>query len=213
MEALVRPAPESSRRSAWGDRSRRSPLCAFSHSFLTGRFWKQDRAFSDAAYGHKILTPDADPEDILLRSAEKTTDAIKKGSFPQNGKVIFAWLRRVVLNTALDAYRRPQSRAGRNTEEPDSVPELESPGRSPESISQDRQIAERYDLCLSDLSERQRNAWLLHASGDSYRDIGEVLEIQPGTVAATIHRARKLLRACFEEHGFSTVFAGAAHAT
>jgi RNA polymerase sigma-70 factor, ECF subfamily len=54
--------------------------------------------------------------------------------------------------------------------------------------------------CLAALPERQRLVVFLRYFADlSYREIAETLEIEVGTISATLHAAHDSLRAALEE--------------
>jgi len=100
-----------------------------------------------------------------------------------------AWLWRIVVNVARDVARR--SRFADLS--PDELAELATLGV--EAAGQRDLRAE-----LRRLPERQRLAVFLHYYADlPYEDVARLLEVAPGTVAASLNAARKTLRHSIEE--------------
>jgi RNA polymerase sigma-70 factor (ECF subfamily) len=103
--------------------------------------------------------------------------------FRQEGP-LEAWLWRIVLNVARDAARRSRfaDLSG------DELAEIASLGGDTSSASD---LHEE----LRNLPERQRLAVFLHYYADlPYEDVAALLDVAPGTVAASLNAARKTLR-------------------
>lgn len=95
-----------------------------------------------------------------------------------------AWLWRIVVNVARDVARRSRF-ADLSADE---LAELATLGGEPNDASDLRQE-------LRALPERQRLAVFLHYYADlPYEEVARLLEIAPGTVAASLNAARKTLR-------------------
>jgi RNA polymerase sigma factor (sigma-70 family) len=129
----------------------------------------------------------------LLRDGEAALDVVQDGfalalarrqTFRNEGS-LEAWLWRIVLNVARDELRSQKRQRSR-------------------PIEQRRQVRDEYDdelrAELVALPERQRLAIFLRYYGDmSYAQIGEVLGITAGTVAASLNAAHRTLRRDLEE--------------
>jgi RNA polymerase sigma-70 factor (ECF subfamily) len=100
-----------------------------------------------------------------------------------------AWVWRVVINVARDVARRSRF-ADLSAEE---LAELATLGADPTGGSELRGA-------LRDLPERQRLAVFLHYYADlPYEAVARLLDVAPGTVAASLNAARKTLRHRIEE--------------
>jgi RNA polymerase sigma factor (sigma-70 family) len=103
-----------------------------------------------------------------------------RSSFAARGS-LDGWIWRSVLNKARDHLRR------RDAYQLDP---------SHEAVVADYSLDRAaIRAAVATLPTRQRHVLFLHYFGDlDYQTIGEVLKIQPGTVAATLHAARAALR-------------------
>jgi RNA polymerase sigma-70 factor (ECF subfamily) len=99
------------------------------------------------------------------------------------------WLNRIVLNRGANLRR---SRARRQTE-----PEVETVSPAPSALDESTRTETREQLtrALATLSERQRMiVTLFDVDGLTSTEIGERLELAPGTVRWHLHEARRVLR-------------------
>lgn len=105
------------------------------------------------------------------------------------------WLHRIVVNTCHDHLRR----AGRVTEVPlHAVPDPASPGSMEERLVMGSELQE----ALAALSPEYRAAVILvDGEGLSYAEAAEVLDVERGTVASRLNRARALLRDRLTDRG------------
>ena len=104
------------------------------------------------------------------------------------------WVFGIARNTCIDEYRRRRRRAW---DEPGDIVDL-SP--TPLSVSVRNQEAEHLSQALTQLPVKYREILVLyHFEHLKYGEIAEVLDLPMGTVMNRIFRARKKLRAVFDE--------------
>jgi RNA polymerase sigma-70 factor (ECF subfamily) len=147
---------------------------------------RYQRPVYNAAYWILHNADDANDvaQTVFLRVAEHA------GDYDPNYKV-FSWLYRIAVNEALNVHRRL------DREEPlaDGV-EFEADGDEP---LQRLEAAERARLlrgALTEMSMTDRTVLTLrHFAELSYRDIGEVLELDEKTVKSRLFEARQRLKA------------------
>ena len=99
------------------------------------------------------------------------------------------WLMRIVLNRGANLRR---SRTRRETE-----PEVEAVSPAPSALdeSERAEARELFTRAMTTLSERQRMiVTLFDVDGMSSTEIGEMLDLAPGTVRWHLHEARRTLR-------------------
>jgi len=137
------------------------------------------------AFARVAVSVTGDPERARDAVQEAFATAVqKRGRFRGEGP-LEAWVWRMVLNAARSDVRR--HRPAFASDEPAAVN-----GR-PEKDAELR-------AALARLPERQRTAVFLRYYADlDYAAIGEVLDIEGGTVAATLNAARAALRSGLEE--------------
>lgn len=128
------------------------------------------------------------------RAEELTQDTFVRvwerlGYFKAEGGFFVAWLKRIAVNLVLSDRRL---RARRPVEQPGDEATL--PGSRPSSgTSIDLEKAVR------SLPPRARAVFVLHdIEGYRHEEIGRLLDINPGTSKAQLHRARRLLREVLE---------------
>lgn len=106
------------------------------------------------------------------------------------GESAFAsWLHRLTVNTVLTEFRTTRRREARvfGVEDPTA---METPGAPPAP-------GLRLDLeqAIATLPPRARVVFVLHdVEGYTHEEIARLLELEPGTSKAQIHRARQLLQ-------------------
>jgi RNA polymerase sigma-70 factor, ECF subfamily len=124
-----------------------------------------------------------DRESALEAVQEGFADALRHaGQWAGRGS-LEGWVWRCVVNRARKARRRPVAEPTADQPEHDA-------NRA------DRELIER----LAALPERQRLVVFLRYFADlEYREIAAALEIETGTVSATLHAAHAGLRATYEE--------------
>lgn len=106
------------------------------------------------------------------------------------------WVFGIARNTCIDEHRRRKRRAW---DEPGDVADLRP---SPMQDASRYQRAEILERALQDIPPMYREVLVLyHFEHKKYKEIAEVLELPLGTVMNRIFRARKKLRAAYEQHG------------
>jgi RNA polymerase sigma-70 factor (ECF subfamily) len=107
-----------------------------------------------------------------------------------------AYLLRVTRNLCLDARRRTDP-----THPLDTCREMPDGRAGVEEAVHGRTLAEAVRHAVAALPDGQREALILHQyEGMGYREIAEILDCPPGTVASRIHLARAALRRCLHPH-------------
>ncbi|HEU4722135.1 MAG TPA: sigma-70 family RNA polymerase sigma factor [Gemmatimonadaceae bacterium] len=146
------------------------------------------RTYMEQAYrvAYRVVGHREDAEDLVQEAflaAYQYLDSFEVG------RPFGPWLMRIVLNRGANLRR---SRARRSTE-----PETEGVSDAPSALEE----TERSDLgrvlheALGTLSERQRMiVTMFDVDGLTSAEIGEMLELAPGTVRWHLHEARRHLR-------------------
>ena len=179
---------------------------------------------------HRVQAGDAEAFEALVRAHEKTVYnlALRMTGHPQDaedmaqeaflkayrslgdfrGESKFSvWLYRIVSNVCLDHLRRqsrrPASSLTAEDEEGESVQwDVPDESQSPEKLLERKLTREAVQRGLAALPQEQRQILLLREMrGLSYEEIGEILNLEPGTVKSRIFRARKRLCAFLEREG------------
>ena len=117
------------------------------------------------------------------------------GSF-RGESALSTWLYRLTSNAAIDLLRRRKRRPVVSlTTEDQEVLDLPDDSASPQKELEKRELREAVRQGLDRLSPDHRQVLLLREmEGLSYREIGEVLHLEEGTVKSRIARARLALR-------------------
>lgn len=115
-----------------------------------------------------------------------------------------AWIHKITVNLCISEYRR--RRAGKRAGLTLSLDaplagtddlRLDPPGRErqPHERIHDGDARRAVEAAVADLPEEFRHAVLLRdLQGLSYEEIGEILDVPPGTVRSRIHRGRLILQ-------------------
>lgn len=107
------------------------------------------------------------------------------------------WVFGIARNTCIDEHRR---RKRRSWDEPGDVADIAT--ASPLQDAARSQRADLLERALVELPPMYREVLVLyHFEHRKYTEIAEILELPLGTVMNRIFRARKKLRALYEEHG------------
>ena len=118
-----------------------------------------------------------------------------------------SWLYRIVANVCMD-FRRRQSRRPSSSltvedEEGETLElDIADESQSPEALLERKLTREAVRRGLASLPDEQRQILLLREiQGLSYEEIGEAMNLEPGTVKSRIFRARKKLCAFLLQDG------------
>ncbi len=113
----------------------------------------------------------------------------------RGGRRFDAWLHRITMNLAIDAYRRRQARpdAAPLPPRPSSLPSVA--GTGPAEGLDRREVQAIFLRLARRLSPQQRAVFVLkEMNGLDSDEIAAALEITPSTVRNHLHQARKILR-------------------
>ena len=129
------------------------------------------------------------PDDAADAVHDAFTKVLKKPeAYNASNGPLTPWFLRVVRNHCIDMIRR------RRPGDVD-VETLSEPGPNPERSLEIAQRDQGLQLALKRLSAGQRQIIVLRDYMDlSYAEIGDVLEVAPGTVMSRLHRARLALK-------------------
>ncbi len=145
------------------------------------------KLFSAAMYGLclQYASDEDDAKDILQDGFVKVYQKIDQ---VKNPKAFPGWIRRVMINTALEKYRSQVLLQRMD----------ESQQIWKEEVSEDvldRLSAEALLTLIKELSPKYKMVFNLYAiEGYSHREIGEMLQISEGTSKSNLSRARSILQ-------------------
>lgn len=126
-----------------------------------------------------------DAMDILHEGFIKILNNIGKY---QPGTSIVAWMRRIIVNTAIDYYRM-QSR--RRTEDLETAYDVQS--FEPDALS--KMTVQEIVSCIQQLSPAYRSVFNLYVvDGFSHREIADMLDITESTSRSNLVKARTKLK-------------------
>jgi RNA polymerase sigma-70 factor (ECF subfamily) len=107
------------------------------------------------------------------------------------------WLSRIAVNVSIDRWRRNRRRADTFTPlaDDDHAASLADAGSPPDGAVTARETAERLQVALAALPERQRAVVVLrHYQDLSLEEIAQALGMSLGTVKSSLHRALVRMR-------------------
>ncbi len=145
----------------------------------------KDRVYSFALrfFGDESLAADL-TQDVFVKLYRRLNDFRGDSKFE-------TWLYRVVANACIDDLRKRRRYLPWLT---DGHPSQVSGRNVPEENAAKRQAAHAVNAAISKLTPTLRVPILLrYMEGLSYEEIGEVLELSPGTIASRLNRGHKLL--------------------
>lgn len=118
------------------------------------------------------------------------------------------WLHRIVYTKAIDLLRS----RGRETALPDEADAVPTPederyarspawARPPDELLLSREARRALEDALAELTPVQRAVFeLREVEGRSTEEVGDILDMPPGTVRVNLHRARLRLRTLLAQH-------------
>jgi RNA polymerase sigma-70 factor (ECF subfamily) len=162
----------------------------FIQACVNNERWAQRKLYEDnfgslIGVGLRYANNQEDALDILHESFIKIFRNIVKY---QPGTSLSAWMRRIVVNTAIDYYRK-QTR--RRTEDLQQAYSVSSSEPSPLSYLSVEEILD----CIQKLSPAYRAVFNLYViEGYAHKEIAEILEITESTSRSNLVKARIKLR-------------------
>lgn len=138
----------------------------------------------------RMVSSPEDAQDVAQEAFLSAWKALPK--FRMDAK-FSTWLYRLTVNAATDLLRRRRENQSLDDEQNPVVLPDSAPG--PEEEAQRTERREILRRCIGQLSENHRKILLLReVSGLDYQEIGQALELTPGTVKSRLARARRELR-------------------
>ena len=170
-------------------------------------------AFSDLMAIHEkqvynlCLRMTGHPEDAQDLAQEAFIKAWRGLQFYKFESSFSTWLYRLTSNVCIDFLRQQKRRASgslimTNEEGEETELEIADPSPLPEQQAEIRENQSQIAAALLQLEEEFRLALTLRVVDDlSYEEIGEVLDLKPGTVKSRIARARTKLKKILLQNG------------
>lgn len=145
---------------------------------------------------HRVLG-DADLAADVVQEA--FLSVVRKGPRFEERARFTSWLFRIVLNRAIDLRRRvrrgPLTGPGAGDAGDDPFAAIRAQGAGPAATARDAERAEIVRAAIARLSPKLMEIVVLrYPEGMSYEEIGELLDLPPGTVRSRLNRAHAALR-------------------
>ena len=162
--------------------------------------------YQDRVY-HITLKMTGNEEDAFDLSQETFLKAFRSLKSFRGEASFGTWLYRMASNLCVDFLRKKKRRGASNLvsldEEADGRPrELPDLRYEPQNELERKETREKLRAGLRKLPEEQRLILVLRdVEGLSYQEIGDVLQLELGTVKSRIYRARARLAALLTEEG------------
>jgi RNA polymerase sigma-70 factor (ECF subfamily) len=119
-------------------------------------------------------------------------------SFRGGPSALNAWLACILINACRDRVRyemrRPSVPLQVDQDGATNKIPLPSPGQSPQDYAEAQDLSLLLEACLARLSSEHRDVLILDKVGFEYAEIGEILELEIGTVKSRLSRARARMR-------------------
>lgn len=149
----------------------------------------QDRLFTSLSH---IAGSHADVEDV---AQDAFLQAYRNLATFRQHCAFYTWLYRIALNLWYTRARSQRTRAGLSEARQVNEDDRMDPHGTPVDALQRREHAQQIRQALNALSEEHRTILVLRGvEGFDYDRIGEILELNAGTVRSRLHRARAEFR-------------------
>lgn len=168
----------------------------------TAAFAEVVRRYQDRLYGgvFRLLDSAEDARDVVQETflqAYRSLDSFKGDA------LLFTWLYRIAINTAISLKRKRKRMLVRTgleegylTLDPPDPSEYSRPGFALEQAEQ----GQRVHRALQRLSSEHRIVLVMkELEGQSYEQMSELLQVPIGTIRSRLHRARLELRELLEQ--------------
>ncbi len=122
------------------------------------------------------------------------------------GSNFYTWFYRLLVNQAIDRWRKTARAAAvpldeKWLSEESSPPDSVAYPKTPEELSENRELAEALGRAIGALPEYHRAVIVLReVDGLAYEEIAKVMKCSVGTVMSRLHYARAKLREALAEH-------------
>ena len=172
-----------------------------------------DEAFAQLMHDNEkriynlILRMTGNPEDAMDLAQEAFLNAWRGLKFFKGDSAFSTWVYRLASNACIDHLRRQKRRQDISLpmpvdEEDDSIPDIPDERFLPEQELERQELRRAVAEGLERLSDEHRQVLVMREiNGLSYQEIGDILDLEEGTVKSRIARARNSLRKILVEGG------------
>ena len=148
------------------------------------------------------------PEDAMDLAQDTFLNAWKGLKFFKGDSAFSTWLYRLASNACIDFLRRQKRRQdislplAADGEDEDRLPDVPDDRYRPDTRLEQQELRRTVTEGLQQLSDEHRQVLVMREiNGLSYQEIGDVLDLEAGTVKSRIARARTALRKILLEDG------------
>ena len=148
-----------------------------------------------------------DPEDLMQEGAIGLFRAMKQ--YRLESDVPFASFAAICVDNSIRSAIRAENRKKRRApggtvslmELPDQIPDRSTQANPEETVENQTELAELFELFFSKLSMKEKQVLEAFIDGCAYQEIAQRLQISRKSVDNTLQRVRKKFRKLFEEYG------------